>query len=409
VSGAVTLTLLVVQPTSLCNFNCTYCYVPGRHDSTRIADETLYTLFDKLFKSSLVGNDLEILWHAGEPLTAGLSFFERAVGMAKDLCPPGLRITHTVQTNGSLINRAWGEFFLEHGFGVGISLDGPAWLHDRVRVDWGGRGTWDASIRGYDLLRSMGMEPGILCVLGAESLRHPERMFRFFLDLECRWVGFNVEEVENANLQSSLNALPPATMEERYRNFITRFFDLWQKHERPFAVREFDDILRIIQYAHGGQEHFRSPDETLGLVILTVQKNGDLSTYSPEFAGGISPDHNHFVIGNVHTSDFNNLDDSPVYQKIRQEVIAGIKNCAATCPWFMFCGGAYTSNKFFENGDLTSTETTACRLHRQVLADALLTRLVADSVSRGPGGDRDAGGLGTVLRPLISRVSSRVP
>jgi len=370
------LSLLVIQPTSLCNFNCSYCYVPGRRDATRIADDTLRVLFSKLFRSSLVGTDLEILWHAGEPLIAGLPFFERAVSIAKEFCPSTLKLSHSVQTNGSLINRAWGSFFLEHGFSVGISMDGPAWLHDVARVDWRGNGTWYASVRGFDLLRSMGLEPGILCVLTAESLRHPDRLFGFFHDLGCRWVGFNVEEVENAHRRSSLMMSRRGEIEARYRKFIDRFFELWQEHERPFAVREFDDVLNVIKYTHdGGEDQFRSPDETLGLVILTVQKNGNISTYSPEFAGGVSPELNNFVIGNVHTSDFDQLHSDTVYQEIRRRVVNGIRNCASTCRWFMFCGGAYTSNKFFENDNLESTETTACRLHRQILADAVLTGL----------------------------------
>jgi len=170
--------------------------------------------------------------------------------------------------------------------------------------------------------------------------------------------------------------LPREEIEARYHKFISRFFELWQDHGRPFAVREFDDILNVVKYTQNGETHFRSPDETLGLVILTVQKNDDISTYSPEFAGSVSAELNHFVIGNVHTtSDFDQLHTDTVYQQIRRRVVAGIRNCASTCQWFMFCGGGYTSNKFFENGDLESTETTACRLHRQMLSDAVLTQL----------------------------------
>jgi uncharacterized protein len=188
-------------------------------------------------------------------------------------------------------------------------------------------------------------------------------------------VGFNVEEVENAHRQSSLVLLPPEEREARYRTFVGRFYELWQAHGRPFAVREFDDVLNVVKYTHDGLVHFRTPDETLGLAILTVQKNGDLSTYSPEFAGGVSAEMENFVIGNVHTSDFDRLHESPAYQRIRQGVIAGIRNCASTCQWFMFCGGAYTSNKFFENGTLESTTTTSCRLHRQILSETVLTQL----------------------------------
>jgi hypothetical protein len=41
------------------------------------------------------------------------------------------------------------------------------------------------------------------CVLTRESLRYPEEIFAFFLDNGTRSVGFNLEEVENANTTSS--------------------------------------------------------------------------------------------------------------------------------------------------------------------------------------------------------------
>ncbi len=369
------LNLLVVQPTSLCNLNCRYCYVPGRRDAAVMSDQTLNVLFEKVFTSSLLGANLEILWHAGEPLTAGLPFFERAVRIAERHRPAGVSVAHSIQTNGILLNRNWASFFLEHAFSVGVSIDGPRWLHDDSRVDWTGEGTWTAAVRGFELLRSVGLESGILCVLTAESLLHPDELFTFFEGLRVRWVGFNVEEVENANRLSSLASGPPAEMRSRYRAFVERFFDLWRRLGKPFAVREFDDIMNVIKHVRDGETHFRSPDETLGLAILTVQKNGDLSTFSPEFAGGVCEELNNFVIGNVHDCDINCLDKNPAYTEMRRRVVSGIKRCATECKWFMFCGGAYTSNKYFENRDLASTETTACRLHRQVLVDTVLAQM----------------------------------
>jgi len=340
-----------------------------------MSDQTLNVLFEKVFSSSLRGPQLEILWHSGEPMTAGLPFFERAVEIAERHRPRDLSITHSIQTNGSLINHEWASFFKAHAFSVGVSLDGPEWLHDDSRVDWSGRGTWRSTIRGIELLRLAGIEPGILCVLTAKTLLHPNELFAFFEGLHVRWVGFNVEEVENANVSSSLAMLPLDEVSARYRAFLERFFALWRRSGSPFAVREFDDIVNVIRHTHDGETHFRTPDETLGLAILTVQRSGDLSTFSPEFAGGVCADLNNFVIGNIHDCDLDRLDDDAIYLEMRRRVVNGIRQCAAQCKWFMFCGGAYTSNKYFENHNLASTETTACRLHRQVLADALLGQI----------------------------------
>jgi uncharacterized protein len=46
---------------------------------------------------------------------------------------------HTIQTNGTLLDDAWAAFFAEHGFLVGLSIDGPPEVHDTYRVDKGGK------------------------------------------------------------------------------------------------------------------------------------------------------------------------------------------------------------------------------------------------------------------------------
>lgn len=367
--------LLVVQPTSLCNLNCKYCYVPDRRNSAVMSDETLNILFEKVFRSSLVESEIEVLWHAGEPLAAGLRFFRNAVALIERHRPSTICVYHTLQTNGTLITREWAEFLRDHRFGVGISIDGPPYLHNLSRVNWAGNGTYSAAIRGFEMLRAVGLEPGILTVLTADSLLKPDDLFHFYRGMKTKWVGFNVEEVENAHTVSSLASVPKEEMALRYRVFIDRFFDLWKQSGRPFAVREFEDILNIIRCVQEQDFYVRIPDETLGLEIITVQRNGDISTFSPEFAGGRCESLNNFVIGNIHDCEFDDLGNSPHYKAIQEKVIAGIRQCASECQWFAFCGGGYTSNKFFENGRLDSTQTTACRLHRQMLAEVLISKL----------------------------------
>lgn len=69
--------MVVLQPTSRCNLDCTYCYIKDRTDSTVMDDTTLTAALTTVFESSMVHDGVELLWHAGEPLVAGIDFYKR--------------------------------------------------------------------------------------------------------------------------------------------------------------------------------------------------------------------------------------------------------------------------------------------------------------------------------------------
>lgn len=62
---------IVVQPTTLCNLDCSYCYLPARHkkqDMTPLLATTLASQVPAGWPSS---GPLELVWHGGEPLSIG--------------------------------------------------------------------------------------------------------------------------------------------------------------------------------------------------------------------------------------------------------------------------------------------------------------------------------------------------
>ena len=82
-------------------------------------------------------------WQGGEPTMMGVDFFRRSVELAEKYRMPHQRITYTIQTNATLIDEEWAAFFHDHGFLVGVSIDGPKEIHDAYRVDKGGKGSFD--------------------------------------------------------------------------------------------------------------------------------------------------------------------------------------------------------------------------------------------------------------------------
>jgi hypothetical protein len=98
--------------------------------------------------------EVVVAWQGGEPTIMGLDFFRRSIELQEKYARPGQRILNTLQTNGTLLDDDWGAFLKEHGFLVGISIDGPREIHDTYRVSKGGKPTFDRVIHGLDVLRA---------------------------------------------------------------------------------------------------------------------------------------------------------------------------------------------------------------------------------------------------------------
>ena len=142
------LELLVLQPSAFCNLDCDYCYLPHRTDRARMPLDRLDRVMAEVMASGLAGDAMSVVWHAGEPMAVPRTWYEDAFEIVARHAGRR-RVTHHFQTNGVLIDAAWCAFFLRHGVRVGVSVDGPAPLHDLHRRTRDGRGTpparWPAS------------------------------------------------------------------------------------------------------------------------------------------------------------------------------------------------------------------------------------------------------------------------
>jgi uncharacterized protein len=374
------LRLVVFQPTSFCNLNCDYCYVPGRRESARMSEAVIRAAASFIFALAPADQrSFQFLWHAGEPLVVGVPYYRRAFALIEAVTPPDALVTHTIQTNGTLITQSWCQFFREYGVRVGVSIDGPAALHNAHRRSWSGTGTHARVLEGCRLLREHEILPRALCVLTRESLSYPDEIYDFFANSGFTSVGFNVEEVEGANLASSLGSGAASEVARIYRTFMLRMWHRWRDDDCRLQIREFAQELSCVLDLQANPRFVREPDEVIPFAIVTVRKDGALGTFAPELLSTLSRDYDDFIIGNVLSDTPAEVKAGEAFRRLARDVSRGRTACSQTCTYYPLCGGGFQSNRMAEHGSLVATETTTCRVHRKALADVVLQELLAES------------------------------
>ncbi len=107
----------------ICNLDCEYCFFLSKEalypgDRFRMADDLLETYLRQLLESQ-AADEVTVAWQGGEPTLMGVDFFRRALALADQYRRPGQTLTHTIQTNGTLLTDEWCELFKAHDFLVG--------------------------------------------------------------------------------------------------------------------------------------------------------------------------------------------------------------------------------------------------------------------------------------------------
>ena len=327
--------------------------------------------------------DLTFLWHAGEPLAAGIPFYRNAFDVVERHRPSHVTVRHSIQTNGTLVNSDWCRFLRTHKVDVGISIDGPKQLHDESRMTWSGRGSFDRAMRGLALLREAGFDPAAICVLTPTSLRQPDEIYSFFRQQSFPSVAFNVEESEGVHLRSRLLDSSPSDTRAAYVRFMRRLWTLWRADAGALRIREFERELDMIHDLQSDSTFIATPDEVVPFANITIRRDGAISTFSPELASTKSVDFDDFVIGNVLDHTPAEVLAGPAFNKLQDSVARGRAACERECAYYALCGAGFQSNRYSEHGSLEATETATCRVHRQALTDVVMSELQKVSVNAG--------------------------
>ncbi len=371
------ISLLVLQPSPFCNINCDYCYLPNRSSKKRMALEIISATIEKVFASDLVRGPLTVIWHAGEPLAVPISYYAEAFAEIRRRAPAGSVIRHCMQSNGTLVNESWCRFINDHDVSIGLSIDGPADIHNAHRKTRSGRGSHDAAMAGLRQLQAHTIPFHVISVITRQSLGRAKDIYGFFYNLGISQLGFNIEEIEGENVKSSLTSSEGKV--ESVEAFMGEIFRLQKADGGRMRIREFDAALGKIQ----SQRSLRSFDfpyfneQVRPFGILNVDCDGNYSTYSPELLGMHVSPYESFSFGNILKDDFIDMVESPKFRSVFMDIQSGINLCRSSCAYYGYCGGGAPANKYYENGSFRTAETIFCKYSVKLPLDIVLNDLEA--------------------------------
>lgn len=317
------ITLIVKPISTACNLRCIYCYHDWNReeysDSLKMRSDILGKLI--LDCRELNQSSIKFIWHGGEPLLAGISFYEEALGLQKKLLGENFRIINSMQTNGVLATDCWARFLSENNFRMGISLDGPAQIHDKYRIDRKGKGTFERVIGAIDKLKSYGSEVGIVSVVTKDSIGQEKEIFDFFYDKGLYRMNFS-PFVEPESPVFSLS-------DDDFADFMNRVFDLWiGKNDGRVKIQLLDSFL---QGLIGGRATVCWCQQDCSN-FLSVNSNGDVY-FCGRFLG-----FSELKLGNIVESSLGRILNSPNYKHLQNLLISRNEHCRS-CKWANICNG----------------------------------------------------------------------
>jgi uncharacterized protein len=358
---------VLAKPTgAVCNLDCSYCFFLSKEElypdsSFRMKEDVLEAYIRQVIETQRTPH-VAIAWQGGEPTLMGRPFFEKAVGFVKKHLRSGMTVEHTIQTNGTLLDDEWCEFFKQNDFLVGLSLDGPEVMHDAFRVDKGGAPTFQKVLAAARLLQRHGVNFNVLSCVHAANADHPLEVYRFLRDelgtsfiqfipiveratpellpLANRGWGNRHERrplyVQEGNLVTERSVKPA-----QWGEFLIGVFDEWVRRDvGTVFVQMFDAALASWLGIENPMCVF---NERCG-TALALEHNGDL--YSCDHF--VEPRH---LLGNIQKRHMREMVSGEQQRAFGNAKLEGLPAYCRSCDVRFACHGECPRNRFTTTPD----------------------------------------------------------
>lgn len=319
---------LLIKPASAdCNLRCNYCFyidhLLEEQARPRMSEEILEKMIESYMNTDQ-GNQFSFGWQGGEPTIMGLDFFKKVVDLQLKHAPANAVISNGLQTNGTRINDEFAQFFNEYKFLLGVSLDGPADIHDYYRKTIGGTKTHSLVVKGIEKLKRYNVEFNILTLVNAQSIKHSSEIYHYLVDN-----GFYYHQyIPCVETDEKDNLIDYSITGEQWGSFLCQIFEEWAKEDiNKVSIRHFDSIL----------EYF-----VQGSYNVCYMNNNCCQYFVVEYDGGVYPCdffvRGDLLLGNVMKDKWNDILDSPMYERFGAQKALWNQECNK-CAYLSLCHG----------------------------------------------------------------------
>lgn len=356
-------TFFLIDLTKSCNLRCAYCFRELDRHAVKMTEEKLADICDRLVLHcrQMNGQRLTIQAWGGEPLLEA----SKIQYIRKRFDAEGLNPQIVIETNATLITEETASLLLQNRIDIGISIDGPACIHNIQRPYPDGSPSLNAVKRGIENLRKIGYNGfGSITVVTRETYSHlPEVIDYLACTLHLRSIKLNLMRKTDDNREMAIDLSDIAAYVELL------LASLKKCQEKGVSVTEQNVSQRManllfrpcdnICNAHGCHGGYR---------MLSIDGNGDV--YPCELTDDPS-----YRLGNVQ-------DEQTFEEMIHHAMTAGCayfqarecKECHG-CPWWFFCRGGCKAAAKYNCGDPRTIDRTECVFNQALyprLAEILL-------------------------------------
>ncbi|WP_406002992.1 radical SAM protein [Streptomyces sp. NBC_00829] len=342
-----------------CNINCHYCYERRKpyEQALRLSPDTLRRFLNKCGDRPLA---LEL--HGGEPLLLPRRRMAQLLEVIRQYPGP---VSVAMQTNGTLLDDAWLDFFDEQwpDIEIGVSLDGDE-EGNAHRVDFTDRPVYHRITAALDLLGRRGREVGVIAVVTRKMLGRAPQVLENIARFPCvkaikmsPCFDYNVvsKQYRTAN-RRSLAVLNPdgvgvpgwALTPTEYADFAIEMYDTWRDLDlyRQFTIEPFISVIRAVA---GKPNSFESFSDRKTPYIVTLYPDGRIGT-SDELS---LP---HGLLG--HLNDRQSLDEMVSFAhrpKLRADLQRVLTSCSG-CSHLSTCRGGMLGERLRYEGSPLADE-----------------------------------------------------